>query len=73
MDTNLLAEVAKVQQDIHLLRTTIQTLQTRVDELATHLQSQIQDQPLKFTDLENLWAGADFSFETIQATEYQLI
>jgi hypothetical protein len=72
VDINLLAEVAKVQQDIHLIRVTIETLQVRVDDLVARLQEQTQVQPLKITDLEGIWAGADFSFETIKAAEYQI-
>ncbi|HXV42674.1 MAG TPA: hypothetical protein VEC96_06395 [Anaerolineae bacterium] len=72
MDTTILNEVARVQQDIHLIRTTIETLQARVDDLVARLQEQAQDQSLKFIDLEGMWAGADFSLETIKAAEYQI-
>lgn len=72
MDTTLLKEVVRVQQDIQFIRTTIETLQARVDDLAARLQEQAQNQSLKFTDLEGIWAGADFSFEVIKAAEYQI-
>jgi len=65
MDTTLLSEVARVQQDIHLIRTTIETLQARVDDLVARLQEENPDQPLKLTDLEGMWAGTDFSFEAM--------
>ncbi len=72
MDPTLINEVARVQQDIHLIRTTIETLQERVDDLLARLQEQAHDQPLKFADLEGLWAGADFSLEIIKTAEYQI-
>ncbi|GIK43359.1 MAG: hypothetical protein BroJett011_71920 [Chloroflexota bacterium] len=72
MDTNLLKEVTRVQQDIHLIRTTIETLQARVDDLVARLQEQTHDQSFKFIDLEGMWAGADFSLETIKTAEYQI-
>jgi hypothetical protein len=74
MDVTLLNDVAQVQQELRLVRLTLETLQTRVNVLAAQLQEQakLENRPVKFTDLEGLWAGDDFSLEMIQTAEYRV-
>lgn len=74
MDLTLFDQVARLQQEFRLMRRTVETLQTRVDELATSLQKQARTEgrPESFTDLEGIWEGADLSIEEIKAVEYRL-
>ena len=74
MDTTLFDQVAQLQQDLRLMRMTVEALQTRVDELTAPLQEQAKTEgrPVWFTDLEGLWEGADFSLEAIKAAEYRV-
>ena len=74
MDLTLLDQVARLQQEFRLMRMTVETLQTRVDELATSLQKQArtESRPELFTDLEGIWEDADLSLEEIKAVEYRL-
>lgn len=73
MDTTLLDQVVQLQQDLHLMRMTVDALQARVDELVAPLQerAKAEGRPVRFTDLEGLWAGADLSLEAIKTAEYR--
>jgi hypothetical protein len=53
---------------------TVETLQTKVKELISRVQEQTkaEDRPKKFTDLKDIWEGADFSYEEIKAAEYKV-
>jgi len=56
------------------MRMTVDALQARVDELEVPLreQAKAEGRPVRFTDLEGLWEGADFSLEAIKAANADL-
>ncbi|MGH7962612.1 MAG: hypothetical protein ACRERD_12430 [Candidatus Binatia bacterium] len=74
MNGTLLDQVAQLQQDLRLIQSTVEVLQARLDALAAPLQEQAKAEghPVRFTDLEGLWEGADLSLEAIKAVEYHL-
>lgn len=74
MNTTLLDETTRIQQDLRLVRATVEALQARVDELVARLQAEAEPgvPAVRLTDLEGIWKGADFSLEAIQAAEYKL-
>ena len=58
----------EIQKDINILRLTLEALQSKVDQLRSQQQeATAKGRPVKFTDLEGIWAGADFSYEEIKA------
>ncbi len=72
MNTIPLHQITQLQQDLRLVRATVDRLQAQVDELMTHFQERDQGRPQGFTDLEGIWEGADWSLEDIKAAEYQV-
>ena len=74
MDTILLNELNQIQQDLRTVQAVVETLQARVNELMARAQEQTKTEgrPTKFTDLEGIWEGANFSYEEIKAAEYQV-
>lgn len=74
MSGTLLDQVAQLQQNLHLVQSTVEALQAKLDALVAPLQEQAKAEghPVRFTDLEGLWEGADFSLEAIKAAEYRL-
>jgi hypothetical protein len=74
IDTILLDELNQVLLDLRAVQMTVETLQTKVKELMSRVQEQTgaEDRPKKFTDLEGIWEGADFSYEEIKAAEYKV-
>ncbi len=73
MDTILWNELSQIQQDLHVVQMTIEALQAKVNKLMSHIQegAKTEDRPTKFTDLEGIWEGANFSYEEIKAAEYK--
>jgi len=74
MDTILWNELSQIQQDLHVAQMAIETLQTKMNKLMSRIQegAKAEDRPAKFTDLEGIWEGANFSYEEIKAAEYQI-
>ena len=74
MDAILLDELNQVLLDLRAVQMAVETLQTRVKELMSRVQEQTraEDHPKKFTDLKDIWEGADFSYEEIKAAEYKV-
>lgn len=74
MNGTLLDQVVQLRQDLRRLQITLDALQARIDELEAPLleQAKAEGRPARFTDLEGLWEGADFSLEAIKAAEYRM-
>ena len=74
MNAILLNELDQIQQDLRIVQMTVESLQARVNELMSRAQEQTKTEgrPTKFTDLEGIWEGANFSYEEIKAAEYQV-
>lgn len=74
MDAILLNELDQIQQDLRIVQMAVEALQTRVNELMSHVQERAKTEGhlTKFTDLEGIWEGANFSYEEIKAAEYQV-
>lgn len=74
MDAILWNELNQIQQDIRIVQMAIEALQAKVNELMSRVQEQAkaEDRPKKFTDLEGIWEGANFSYEEIKAAEYKV-
>jgi cell division septum initiation protein DivIVA len=74
MDAILWNELNQIQQDIRIVQMAIEALQTRVNELRSRVQegAKVEGRPTKFTDLEGIWKGANFSYEEIKAAEYKV-
>jgi cell division septum initiation protein DivIVA len=74
MDAILLNQLDQVQQDLRIVQMAVEALQARVNELMSHVQegAKAEGRPTKFTDLEGIWEGANFSYEEIKAAEYQV-
>ena len=74
MDAILLNELDQIQQDLHIVQMAVEALQTRVNELMSQVQERAKTEGhlTKFTDLEGIWEGANFSYEDIQAAEYKV-
>lgn len=74
MDAILLNQLDQVQQDLRIVQMAVEALQARVNELMSRVQegTKAEGRPTKFTDLEGLWEGANFSYEEIKAAEYQV-
>jgi cell division septum initiation protein DivIVA len=73
MDAILLDELDQIQQDLRIVQMAVEALQARVNELMSRVQerAKAEGRP-KFTDLEGIWEGANFSYEEIKAAEYQV-
>jgi len=73
MDAILLNELDQIQQDLRIVQMAVEALQARVNELRSRVQewAKAEGRP-KFTDLEGIWEGANFSYEEIKAAEYQV-
>jgi len=74
MDAILLNELDQIQQDLRVVQMAVEALQARVNELMSHVQERAKTEVhlTKFTDLEGIWEGANFSYEEIKAAEYQV-
>ena len=74
MDAILWNELDQVQQDLRIAQMTIEALQAKMNKLMSRIQegAKAEDRPAKFTDLEGIWEGANFSYEEIKAAEYQV-
>ncbi len=74
MDAILLNELNQIQQDLHVAQMAIEALQTKMNKLMSRIQegAKAEDRPTKFTDLEGIWEGANFSYEEIKAAEYRV-
>jgi len=74
MEAILLNELNQIQQDLRIVQMAVESLQARVNELRSRVQEGIkaEGRPTKFTDLEGIWEGANFSYEEIKAAEYQV-
>ena len=74
MDAILLNELNQIQQDLRIVQMAIEALQTRMNELRSHVQegAKAEGRSTKFTDLKGIWKGANFSYEEIQAAEYKV-
>ena len=74
MDTILWNELSQIQQDLRVAQMTIEALQAKMNKLMSRIQegAKAEDRPTKFTDLEGIWEGANFSYEEIKAAEYQI-
>jgi len=74
MDAILWNELNQIQQDLRIVQMAVEALQARVNELRSRVQegAKAEGRPTKFTDLEGIWEGANFSYEDIKAAEYQL-
>jgi cell division septum initiation protein DivIVA len=74
MDAILWKELNQIQQDLRIVQMAVEALQARVNELRSRVQegAKAEGRPTKFTDLEGIWEGANFSYEDIKAAEYQL-
>ena len=74
MDTILWNELNQIQQDLRVAQMTIEALQAKVNKLMSRTQdgAKAEDRPTKFTDLEGIWEGANFSYEEIKAAEYRV-
>ncbi|RMF27305.1 MAG: hypothetical protein D6759_17945 [Chloroflexi bacterium] len=72
MDATLLHELDRIREDLRVLQTYVEILETRVETLLSWAQQEaaIGDHPTRLTDLRGLWKGADFDYETIKASEY---
>lgn len=63
----------KIQEDIQILQLALDGLRAQVYELVSKQASAVKEgRPLKFTDLEGIWAGMNLSYEEIKAAEYQV-
>ena len=63
----------EIQNDLRILRLALEALESRVNQLLSRQQETVaDDRPKKFTDLEGIWAGVDFSYEEIKAAEYKV-
>ena len=74
MNTTLLHELDQIREDLRVLQTYVEALETRVETLLSWAQREAaaDDRPTKLTDLRGLWKGADFDYETIKASEYAI-
>ena len=74
MDAILLNELNQIQQDLRIVQMAIEALQAKMNKLMSRIQegAKAEDRPTKFTDLEGIWEGANFSYEEIKAAEYQV-
>ncbi len=74
MDAILWNELNQIQQDLRIVQMAVESLQARVNELRSRVQegAKAESRPTKFTDLEGIWEGANFSYEDIKAAEYQV-
>ena len=74
MDAILLNQLDQVQQDLRIVQMAVEALQARVNERMSCVQegAKAEGRPTKFTDLEGIWEGANFSYEEIKAAEYQV-
>ncbi len=54
-----------------MLRLKIRSLINQLEVLDAQLRQDKQP-PKRFTDLQGIWAGADFSYEEINAAEYKM-
>ncbi len=74
MDAILWNELDQVQQDLRIVQMAIESLQAKVNELRSRVQEEakVEGRPTKFTDLEGIWEGANFSYEEIKAAEYRV-
>jgi len=74
MDATLLNELDQIQQDLRIVQMAVESLQARVNELVSRVQkgAKAESHLTKFTDLEGIWEGANFSYEEIKAAEYQV-
>ena len=72
MNATLLHELDQIREDLRVLQTYVEALETRVETLLSWAQREAaaDDRPTKLTDLRGLWKGADFDYETIKASEY---
>jgi hypothetical protein len=67
------AKLDEIQSDLRILRLALEALQAKVDQLLSKQQETgAEGRPTKFTDLEGIWAGANFSYEDIKAAEYKV-
>ena len=74
MDAILLNQLDQIQQDLRVVQMAVESLQARVNELEFRIQegTKAEGRPTKFTDLEGIWEGANFSYEEIKAAEYKV-
>jgi len=63
----------EIQNDLRILRLALDALQAKVDQLLSKQpESVAEGRPMRLTDLEGIWAGADFSYEESKAAEYKV-
>ena len=74
MEAILWNELNQIQQDLLVAQMTIEAVQAKVNRLMSRIQegAEAEGRPTKFTDLEGMWEGANFSYEEIKAAEYQV-
>jgi predicted transcriptional regulator len=74
MEAILWNELNQIQQDLRVAQMAIEALQARLNELRSRVQEEAkaEGRPTKFTDLEGIWEGANFSYEEIKAAEYRV-
>jgi len=74
MDAILWSELNQVQHDLRIVQMAIEALQAKANELMSRVQegAKTEGRPTKFTDLEGIWEGANFSYEEIKAAEYRV-
>jgi predicted transcriptional regulator len=74
MEAILWNELNQIQQDLRVAQMTIEALQAKVNRLMSRIQegAEAEGRPTKFSDLEGIWEGANFSYEEIKAAEYKV-
>jgi len=63
--------VTELDRELRIIELAVEALRAKVNKLLIEQEKAAHTgRPIKFTDLEGIWAGADFSYEDIKAAEY---